>query len=176
MGAANWKHVEQAAQQLLLALKGSYIDVTGQPRPVRGDVSKLKYVQGLKPMARKLLTNMRHTAQGLPGTQEARKRMRFEIQAMRIRYGVPLFVTYTPDEAHQLLFVRMTRVQASDPVRAASVAQDFPAGNMFSLTSAQQVLGRQGHLNMNSRYRCLGQSVGKFWHGILSLQWMDFAR
>ena len=100
MGAANWKHVEQAAQQLLLALKGSYIDVTGQPRPVRGDVSKLKYVQGLKPMARKLLTNMRHTAQGLPGTQEARKRMRFEIQAMRIRYGVPLFVTYTPDEAH----------------------------------------------------------------------------
>ncbi|CAL1148725.1 unnamed protein product [Cladocopium goreaui] len=125
------KHVEQAAQQLLVALKGSYIDVTGQPRPVKGDVSKLKYVQGLKPMARKLLTNMRHTAQGLPGTQEARKRMRFEIQAMRIRYGVPLFVTYTPDEAHQLLFVRMTRVQASDPVRAASVAQDFPAGDMF---------------------------------------------
>ena len=125
------KHIEEAAQQLLLALKGSYIDVTGQPRPVKGDVSKLKYVQGLKPMARKLLTNMRHTAQGLPGTQEARKRMRFEIQAMRIRYGVPLFVTYTPDEAHQLLFVRMTRVQSCDPVRAASVAQDFPAGDMF---------------------------------------------
>ena len=82
-------------------------------------------------MARKLLTNMRHTAQGLPGTQEARKRMRFEIQAMRIRYGVPLFVTYTPDEAHQLLFVRMTRVQASDPVRAASVAQDFQLATCF---------------------------------------------
>ena len=72
------KHVEQAAQQLLLALKGSYIDVTGQPRPVKGDVSKLRYVQGPKPMARQLLTNMRHTAQGLPGTQEARKRMRFD--------------------------------------------------------------------------------------------------
>eukprot|EP00435_Cladocopium_sp_Y103_P012504 s3008_g3.t1 len=105
------KHVEEAAQQLLKTLKGSYVDVTGQPRPVKGDVSKLRYVPGLKPMARKLLTNMRHTAQGLPGTQEARKRMRFEIQAMRIRYGVPLFVTYTPDEAHQLLYVRMTRVE-----------------------------------------------------------------
>ena len=157
------KHVEQAAQDLLLALKGSYIDVTGQPRPVKGDVTKLRYVQGLKPMARKLLTNMRHTAQGLPGTQEARKRMRFEIQAMRIRYGVPLFVTYTPDEAHQLLFVRMTRVQASDPIRAASVAQDFPAGDMFfpDLGTAK-VLRRLGHLNMNSRYPCLGQSVAKF--------------
>ena len=125
------RHVEAAAQQLLLALKGAYIDVNGQPRPVKGDVAKLRYVQGLKPMARKLLNNMRHTAQGLPGTQEARKRMRFEIQAMRIRYGVPLFVTFTPDEAHQLLFVRMTRVRSCDPVRAASITQDFPAGEMF---------------------------------------------
>ena len=63
------RHVEAAAQQLLLALKGSYIYVNGQPRPVKGDVAKLRYVQGLKPMARKLLNNMRHTAQGLPGTQ-----------------------------------------------------------------------------------------------------------
>ena len=125
------RHVEAAAQQLLLALKGSYIDVNGQPRPVKGEVAKLRYVQGLKPMARKLLNNMRHTAQGLPGTQEARKRMRFEIQAMRIRYGVPLFVTFTPDEAHQQLFVRMTRVRSCDPVRAASIGQDFPAGDMF---------------------------------------------
>jgi len=54
--------------------------------------------------------------------------MRFEIQAMRIRYGVPLFVTFTPDEAHQLLFIRMSRVRRSDPVRSASVGQDFPAG------------------------------------------------
>ena len=57
--------------------------------------------------------------------------MRFEIQAMRIRYGVPLFVTFTPDEAHQQLFVRMTRVRSCDPVRAASIGQDFPAGDMF---------------------------------------------
>ena len=55
------KHVEQAAQQLLLALKGSYIDVTGQPRPVKGDVSKLRYVQGPKPIARQLLTNMSYS-------------------------------------------------------------------------------------------------------------------
>ena len=121
-------HVETAAKQLLDALRGSYIDVNGQPRPVKGDVTKLQYVRGLKPMARKLLKNMRHTAHGLPGTQEARKRMRFEIQAMRIRYGVPLFVTFTPDEAHQLLFIRMSRVRRSDPVRFASVGQDFPAG------------------------------------------------
>ena len=125
------RHVEAAAQQLLAALTGSYVDVNGQVRLVKGDVSKLQYVPGLKPMARKLLQNMRHTAQGLPGTQEARKRMRYEIQAMRIRYGVPLFVTFTPDESHQLLFIRMTRVRESDPVRDVSIAQDYPAGSMY---------------------------------------------
>ena len=37
-------HVEAAAKQLLDALRGSYIDVNGQPRPVKGDVTKLQYV------------------------------------------------------------------------------------------------------------------------------------
>ena len=123
-------HIEAAAKQLLAALQRTYTDVHGTQRAVKGDMTKLRYVRGLKPMARKLLKNIRHTAQGLPGTQEARKRMRFEIQAMRIRYGVPLFVTFTPDEAHQLLFVRMSRIRTTDPVRAATLRQDFPAGGM----------------------------------------------
>ena len=124
------QHLEAAAKQLLQALHGTYVDVSGCPRAVKGDVSKLRFVRGLKPMARKFLNNMRHTAQGLPGTQEARKRMRFEIQAMRIKYGVPLFITFTPDEAHQLLFIRMSRVRQCDPVRVTSVQQDFPAGDI----------------------------------------------
>ena len=85
--------IEEGAVQLVRALSGQYIDTKGKPRPVNGDVSKLQYVRNLKPAARKLLRNMRHTARGLPGTQEARRQMRFEIEAMRIRYGVPLFVT-----------------------------------------------------------------------------------
>ena len=37
-------HVETAAKQLLDALRGSYIDVNGHPRAVKGDVTKLQYV------------------------------------------------------------------------------------------------------------------------------------
>ena len=55
--------------------------------------------------------------------------MRFEISAMRIRYGVPLFVTVSPDEAHQWLFVRMARTRASDPVRNASAFQEWMCGD-----------------------------------------------
>ncbi len=64
----------------------------------------------------------------LPGTQEARRRMRFEIEAMRIRFGVPLFVTFSPEEAHQLLYVRMSRTRQSDPVRRAPAWEEWMSG------------------------------------------------
>eukprot|EP00435_Cladocopium_sp_Y103_P058343 s631_g20.t1 len=121
--------VETGALQLVKALEGTYSDTRGRTRSVNGDVSKLAYVKNLGPAARKLLRNMRHIARALPGTQEARRQMRFEISAMRIRYGVPLFVTVSPDEAHQWLFVRMTRSRASDPVRSASAFQEWMSGD-----------------------------------------------
>ena len=121
--------IEEGAVQLVRALNGQYIDSKGKPRSVNGDVSKLQYVRHLKPAARKLLGNMRHTARSLPGTQEARRQMRFEIEAMRIRYGVPLFVTFSPDESHQMLYIRMARTRAMDPVRAASAWQEWPCGD-----------------------------------------------
>ena len=121
--------IEAGAQELLRALRGQYMDRRGRPKAVNMDISKLQYVRGLRPAARKLLKNMRHTAQELPGTQEARKRMRFEIEGLRIRFGVPLFVTFSPDEAHQMLYVRMARTRCSDPVRAAPWDQDWNVGD-----------------------------------------------
>ena len=121
--------VESGAQQLVRALSGTYADTGGKTRSVRGDLSKLPYVKGLGPAARRLLQNMRHVGRSLPGTQEARRQMRFEIAALRIRYGVPLFVTVSPDEAHQWLFVRMARTRQSDPVRAASPWQEWICGD-----------------------------------------------
>ena len=121
--------IEAGAQELLKALRGQYIDRRGRPKAVNMDISKLQYVRGLRPAARKLVKNMRHTAQELPGTQEAPKRMRFEIEGMRIRFGVPLFVTFSPDEAHQMLYVRMARARCSDPVRAAAWDQDWNVGD-----------------------------------------------
>ena len=134
--------IEEGAVHLVRALSGQYIDVNGKPRAVNGDVSKLQYVRNLTPAARKLLGNMRHTARRLPGTQEARRQMRFEIEAMRIRYGVPLFVTFSPDESHQLLYIRMARTRAADPVRAASVWQECLDGRLCCYLDGRLVLDR----------------------------------
>ena len=122
------KDVEEGAVQLLKALQGTYVTQGGKPKAVNGDISKLPYVRGLTPAARKLVQNMRNTAQSMPGTQEARKRMRFEIEALRIKFGTPIFVTFSPDEAHQMLYLRLSRTRGSDPVRVAASAEHRDAG------------------------------------------------
>ena len=121
--------LEHGALQLVAALQGSYRDMSGKLKPVKGDISKLSYVPSLKPAARKILKNARHVARGVPGTQEARRQMRYEIEAMRMRYGVPLFVTFSPDEAHQILFVRMVRTRQGDPVNCTQLSGDNHVGS-----------------------------------------------
>eukprot|EP00959_Pyramimonas_sp_CCMP1952_P118152 2469992-Pyramimonas_sp.AAC.1 len=46
--------------------------------------------------------------------------MRFETNALRVRYGVPIFVTFSPDEGRNLPVVRLSRARRQDPVRAAA--------------------------------------------------------
>ncbi|CAK0853990.1 unnamed protein product [Prorocentrum cordatum] len=46
--------------------------------------------------------------------------MRFETNALRVRYGVPIFVTFSPDEGHNLLMVRLSRTRRQDPVHKAA--------------------------------------------------------
>ena len=42
--------------------------------------------------------------------------MRYETNAHRQRYGLPIFVTFSPDEAHNLLMIRFSRTRINDPV------------------------------------------------------------
>ena len=41
--------------------------------------------------------------------------MRYDTHAFRIAHGVPLFVTLSPDEKHNLLMIRFSRARAHDP-------------------------------------------------------------
>ena len=110
--------MEKAAMELLAALSGQYVDASGRVQKVNGDLTKVGRVAGLSSTAQKMLRSISGTAKHLPGTQEARAKMRHEIEAMRVRYGTPIFVTMSPDEAHQLLFVRLSRGRVADPCHA----------------------------------------------------------
>ena len=97
-------------------MRGSYVE-NGRKKPVIGDMTKIRFVPNLSTAARRLLMNIEHTSRRLPGTQEARRSMRFDLYAMRVKYGVPIFVTFSPDEAHNLVMLRLSRVRRKDPVQ-----------------------------------------------------------
>ena len=60
--------------------------------------------------------DIEHTSRKVAGTQETRRQMRFDAHANRVRYGTAIFVTFSPDEAHNLLMIRLSRVRRHDPV------------------------------------------------------------
>ena len=115
--------MEKAAMELLAALSGQYMDASGRVHKVNGDLTKVGRVAGLSVVAQKMLRSISGTAKHLPGTQEARAKMRHEIEAMRVRHGTPIFVTMSPDETHQLLFVRLSRARSTGPMPRAGYAR-----------------------------------------------------
>ena len=108
--------LEKGAVQIATASWGKYKDTDGQLKPVGGDFTKVRYVPTLSEAAHALLRNIEHASRSLPGTQETRRMMRFATQAYRIKYGTPIFVTFSPDESQSLLMVRMSRTRRNDPV------------------------------------------------------------
>ena len=74
-------------------------------------MAKVRYAPGLGAAAQRLLRNLAHRPRRLPGTQATRRRMRFDTHANRVRYGLPIFMTCSPDEARSLLMMRLSRTR-----------------------------------------------------------------
>ena len=90
-------------------MDGKYTDLNGKVKKVNGDFTKVKYATNVNEAGKRLLKNLEHTTRQVKGTMEVRKMMRFEANAGRIRRGVPIFVTFSPDEKHNVLMLRLHR-------------------------------------------------------------------
>ena len=108
--------LEKGAIEIAKGLWSTYTDVSGRKQSVGGDMTKVRYVDGLSESAHILLKNIEHASRKLPGTQETRRIMRFQIHGYRIKYGAPLFITFSPDESHNVLMLRLSRTRRNDPV------------------------------------------------------------
>ena len=75
-----------------------------------------------------MLQNIEHTSRKVAGCQETRRQMRSDTHALRVKYGVSIFITYSPDEAHNLLMVRLSRTRRSDPVLSVDESASKYAG------------------------------------------------
>ena len=65
--------------------------------------------------ARRILNRVQAVAQTIEGTNEVRTFMRYDTHAFRIAHMVPLFVTLSPDEKHNLLMLRLSGARRNDP-------------------------------------------------------------
>ena len=111
------EELTEGAVALCAALKGKYRPFPGGPlQPVNGDLAKVGLVETLSRVARRMLENVRHTSQQIPGTVETRRLMRHETHAYRIVFGEPIFVTISPAERDSFLTAKLFRVRASDPI------------------------------------------------------------
>ena len=72
-------------------------------------------VKTLSEPARRILGRVHTVAQHIEGTNEVRTLMRYDTHAFRIVHGVPLFVTVSPDEKHNLLMICVSRLRRNDP-------------------------------------------------------------
>ena len=103
---------------------GEYEDASGRRMPVRGDISKISKIIGLKNTEKALLANFHFMSSRIPGTRQVRNSIRHIIFSSRIFYGVPVFMTLTPSERHSGLAIRLYRGRASDPA-FSSAAKDL---------------------------------------------------
>ena len=85
---------KKGAIEIAKGLWGHYTDQRGHRQAVGGDMTKVRYINGLSEAAQVLLKHIEHASRKLPGTQETRRIIRFQTQAFRIKYGTPLFITF----------------------------------------------------------------------------------
>ena len=109
------KELESAACEICNAMFGEYRDEKGRRQKVQGDLAKIRKVKTLSEPARRILNRVQTVAQTIEGTNEVRTLMRYDTHAFRIAYGVPLFVTFSPDEKHNLIMIRLSRSRRRDP-------------------------------------------------------------
>ena len=110
------EELQHAATELVRKLNGNYIDSQGRHQKVRGDLTKLRYMRDLSEGAKRMIQNLEHSGRQLKGTMEVRRMMRFQTHGVRIRHGVPIFITFSPDEKHNMLMLRFYRARKHDPM------------------------------------------------------------
>ena len=74
---------------------------------MRGDISKITKIIGLKNTEKVLLANFHFMSSRIPGTRQVRNSIRHIIFSSRIFYGVPVFMTLIPSERHSGLAIRL---------------------------------------------------------------------
>ena len=118
--------LKMAAQEIYNSMQyGMYVDINGENKAVNGDLTKLRHVPGLSAAAHKMITNLEARTRNVAGTHEVRSTMRHQTHAYRVKFGLAIFITFSPSERDSTLMVRMARARPTDPAVVADRQKAF---------------------------------------------------
>ena len=109
-----------AADLVKKAASGFYRTQDGRRRSIQGDMSKLRFAEGVTPLQRRLLQDFSFRTKGIAGTQEIRSKIGHVCFWASVVYGNGIFMTISPGERHNYLAIRLSRYRARDPYIAHS--------------------------------------------------------
>ena len=119
-------------QSLATALEKGFVGKGVTKMPVGGDLSRLPFAEGLTDFERSLARAVCFRAQHMPGTLMVRRLMGHRATGARVCHGEGVFMTWSPNEQHSCIVLRLMRTREADPLlrelmNANAAARDFPA-------------------------------------------------
>ena len=129
------EEIEQGVQEVYRKVhQGVYVGTNGENKPVNGDIAKLRFVPTLSTAARKVLDNLEARTRNTPGTHSVRTTMRHQTHSYRVKFGLSVFITFSPSEKDSALMVRMVRARKNDPAVANDENLEFYGRSKPDLT------------------------------------------
>lgn len=124
------KEIEAGVQEVYRKVRdGVYLDTNNEQKAVNGDLTKLRYVPGLSEAAHKVLNNLEARTRNVPGTHAVRTTMWHQTHGYRVKYGLSVFITFSPSEKDSALMLRMARARQTDPAIEGDASKPFYARN-----------------------------------------------
>ena len=109
------------------------------------DIRKLRSARNLKPplsnLSKRMLDSFQATCKKIEGTQEVRTVMRHELNAYWVAKGQSILVTFSPNERHNMIMIRLSRTRNSDPL--AKHKSCSSAAVQCGIKCASPLCGRQ---------------------------------
>ena len=96
---------------------GYQVSRIGRKQYINGDITKLRFANGLTAVEKKLLHNMGFITRTLSGSQELRLQMGHCLTGANTVYGTGVFTTISPSERHSGLTLCLIRKRANVGIR-----------------------------------------------------------
>ena len=95
--------------------QGYYRDQNQKRHRIAGDMSKLRFAEGITPQQKQILADVRFRTRNLSGTQEIRCKLGHICFWGSVVYGNGIFMTISPSERHNYLAIKLCRYRRRDP-------------------------------------------------------------